>query len=254
MSICHSPDLYLPIAVALVGVASFPVITIAAETSSSESVLEEIIVTANKRGEALEKVGSSVTAIGEELVMRVHAEDLGDIAAYVPGVTVSAPIGSSNRIIIRGVSTGTNDLSPAVGVYIDDAPFGSSSGFALGALFSPDVDPFDLERVEVLRGPQGTLYGASTLSGLIKYVTKKPNLRDWESYARVEYGRVTGEDTDSYSTRAGTNIPLWEDKMAVRLSGFYSHSDGALTDVRTGRTGLGEKSSQGGRIKLRIKP
>ncbi|WP_129778338.1 TonB-dependent receptor [Peristeroidobacter soli] len=249
----HSRVLYLPITAALAGAVSVPVVSFAAE-SDAASVLEEIIVTANKRNESLEKVGSSVTAIGEDLVVRVHAEDLSDLAAYIPGVSVAASAGSSNRIIMRGVSTGSSDLSPAVGVYIDDAPFGSSSGFALGALFSPDIDPFDLERVEVLRGPQGTLYGASTLSGLVKYVTKKPDLQNWDSYARLEYGRSTGTDTDGYSTRAGTNIPLWRDKMAVRLSGFYSHNDGPLTDVRTGRTGLEERSSQGGRIKLRIKP
>lgn len=252
MPTSYSHKLYLPIAAALAGVVSAPV-TMAAEGSST-TVLEEVIVTANKRVESLEKVGSSVTAIGEDLVIRVQAQNLQDLAAYIPGVSVSSSTGASNRIIMRGMSTGANDLSPAVGIYVDDAPFGASSGFALGALFSPDIDPFDLERVEVLRGPQGTLYGASTLSGLVKYVTKKPDLQNVDSYARLEYGRSARADTNSYGVRAGTNLPLVEDKMALRLSGFYTHSDGALTDVRTGRTGLNELTTQGGRIKLRIKP
>jgi outer membrane receptor protein involved in Fe transport len=137
---------------------------------------------------------------------------------------------------------------------VDDASFGSNSGFALGALFSPDVDPFELERVEVLRGPQGTLYGASTLGGLVKYVTKAPDLQNMETHARLDFGRADGSHAESYSMRAGVNLPLAEDKAALRVSGYYSNLDGDVSDVRTGRTGLNGSSKQGGRIKLRVKP
>jgi iron complex outermembrane receptor protein len=185
---------------------------------------------------------------------RLQAGNLSDLAAYVPGLNVQPSGADANRLIIRGLTTGPNDLSPTVGVYVDDAPFGSNSGFALGALFSPDLDPSDLERVEVLRGPQGTLYGASTLAGLVKYVTKAPDLEDFSTHARVDYDHTDAGGIDSYATRAGANLPLLQDKIALRISGFYSSADGDLTDVRTGESGLNGASKHGGRLDLLIKP
>jgi outer membrane receptor protein involved in Fe transport len=217
-------------------------------------VLEEVVVTATKRAESLQEVPSSVTAIGDPLINRVQAQNLTDIAAYVPGLNVQASGVEANRLIIRGLTTGPYDVSPSVGVYIDDAPFGSNSGLALGALFSPDLDPSDLERVEVLKGPQGTLYGASTLAGLVKYVTKAPDTESFSTHARVDYARVPDDGTNSYAVRAGVNLPLVSDKLALRVSGFYQSTDGALTNARTGDTGLNGSFKHGGRADLRINP
>jgi iron complex outermembrane receptor protein len=222
--------------------------------SSAVATLEEVVVTAGRRPEEIETVPSSVTAIGSSLIARVQAGSLADVAAYVPGLNVQPSGVDANRLIIRGLSTGPNDLSPTVGVYVDDAPFGSNSGFALGALFSPDVDPFDLDRVEVLRGPQGTLYGASTLAGLVKYVTKAPDTKTFSTHARVDVGRADDSGMTTYAARAGANLPLLTDKVALRVSGFYSHADGELTDTRTGQSGLNANAKHGGRVDLLIKP
>jgi iron complex outermembrane receptor protein len=223
-------------------------------SSTGAITLEEVVVTATKRPESIQTVPSAITAITSGLMDRVQAQDLSDLAAYVPGLNVQSSGVDANRLVIRGLTTGPNDLSPSVGVYVDDAPFGSNSGFALGALFSPDVDPSDLERVEVLRGPQGTLYGASTLAGLVKYVTKAPDTEDFSVHARVDYGHADGTGVDTYAVRAGANLPILTDKIALRLSGFYENSDGYLTDVRTDASGLNGAFKHGGRIDLLLKP
>jgi iron complex outermembrane recepter protein len=107
---------------------------------------------------------------------------------------VQATAAGVNRLILRGLSSGPNDLTGTVGVYGDDVPFGSSTGVSLSSLLSPDMDPFELQRVEVLRGPQGTLYGASTLGGLVKYVHRSPDLHSYR-------GRC-GSIADSSMSRA----------------------------------------------------
>jgi outer membrane receptor protein involved in Fe transport len=216
--------------------------------------VQEVIVTATKRPEKLQSVPGSVSAVGSDLISRVQANNLTDVAAYVPGLNVQSAGVDANRLVIRGLSTGPNDLSPSVGVYVDDAPFGSNSGLALGALFSPDVDPNDLDHIEVLRGPQGTLYGANTLGGLVKYVTKAPDAENYSGHIRVDWGDESDTGAESYGFRAGANIPIIKDKVALRVSGFYVHNDGDLTDVRTGRKGLNTTTKEGGMIDLMLRP
>lgn len=224
--------------------------SVAAEVTT----LEEVVVTAAKRTENIQDVASSVTAIGGELINRVQADNLADLDDYVPGLNVIPAGVSANRLVIRGLTTGPNDLSPTVGVYVNDVPFGSNSGFALGALFSPDVDPGDLERVEVLRGPQGTLYGASTLAGLVKYVTRAPDVDKFDGHFRADYGTTDDSHTARTSFRGGVSIPLAEGKMALRLSGYYTYAEGNTVDERTGRSGLNTLTKYGGFADLLIKP
>ncbi|WP_165191489.1 TonB-dependent receptor [Caulobacter soli] len=222
--------------------------------AASSTYLEEIIVTANKRAEKIQTVPASITAVNDQLLERLQANSIGDFAAYVPGLTVQNNGGDGNRVTIRGLSTGPNDISPSVGVYVDDAPFGAASGFALGALFSPDIDPFDLNQVEVLRGPQGTLYGASTLAGLVKYTTKDPSTTDFSGHVRLDYGQVADTGASNYTVRAGANVPLVTDKAALRVSGYYTKNNGDFTNIRTGESGLNDNARKGGRIALLLQP
>lgn len=227
----------------------------AADEPDTSATLQTIIVTASKRSEDIQNVPSSVTAVSENLINLVQASDLSDVAAYVPGLTVQPQGVDANRLIIRGLTTGPNDISPTVGVYLDDAPFGASTGFALGALFSPDVDPYDLDHIEVLRGPQGTLYGANTLGGVVKYVTKAPDLENVDGHVILDGSDDEG-DTGALNeaARAGVNVPLISGKVALRVSGFFENTDGDLTNVRTGQTGLNGTTKHGGRADLLIEP
>ncbi|HEY3813588.1 MAG TPA: TonB-dependent receptor [Caulobacteraceae bacterium] len=225
----------------------------AADDSKPATTVGEVVVTAQKRTENIQNVPASVTAVGAKLIDRLQATSLQDYADYVPGLTVQSNGADANRLIIRGLSTGPDDISPTVGVYVDDAPFGSNSGYALGALLSPDVDPFDLDHVEVLRGPQGTLYGASTLGGLVKYVTKAPSTAGFDGHVRVDFTDEDGTGATGESFRAGFNLPI-SDKVALRISGYTSDQEGDLTNVRTGQDHLNGSAKSGGRFDLMIKP
>jgi iron complex outermembrane recepter protein len=129
---------------------------------------------------------------------------------------VQATAAGVNRLILRGLSSGPNDLTGTVGVYGDDVPFGSSTGVSLSSLLSPDMDPFELQRVEVLRGPQGTLYGASTLGGLVKYVHRSPDLHSYQGSMRLNGGFVDESRAPfSGSARLAVNAPLIDGKLVV---------------------------------------
>jgi outer membrane receptor protein involved in Fe transport len=120
---------------------------------------------------------------------------------------------------------------------VDEVPYGSSTAFAGAAGLALDVGLFDLSRVEVLRGPQGTLYGASTRGGLLKYVTMTPDLQAFGGKARA--GLSTTDDGDiNYDVASAVNLPFGSDKAAARLSGFYSHDGGYVDSL-----GLGGKTS-----------
>src|SRR5207249_773495 len=131
--------------------------------------LEEVIVTAEKREERLQDVPVPVTAISAASLADSNQLHLNDYYTMTPGLSVSSDGFRSGLAIptIRGVTTG-GFTNPTVGITVDDVPYGQSTTNG-GGLFAPDIDPSDLARIEVLRGPQGTLYGASSMGGLIKY-------------------------------------------------------------------------------------
>src|ERR1700722_19132579 len=149
------------------------------ENSNSPSAgLSEIIVTAQKRNESIMDVPASITAISGERLADLQVSSLSDLANYVPGMSVTSGGAPGYRLIeIRGLSTNYYPTSgPLVGTYIDDLPVGDSTNSSRGALFGLDLNPYDIEHVEVLKGPQGTLYGANTMGGLIKYSLRSPDL------------------------------------------------------------------------------
>ena len=161
--------------------------------------LEEIIVTAQKREERLRDVPQSVTALTAQSIERLQVNDFSDYVTRVPGLTADTSQPGSTRLTLRGLNAG--GVASTIGTYVDETPFGSSSGLANGAVLAPDLDPFDVERIEVLRGPQGTLYGASTLGGLLKFVTRAPSPEELEF--RVQATGESTEDGDESVGRAG---------------------------------------------------
>ena len=136
--------------------------------------LQEVLVTAQKKTENLLDVPVAVTAISAQSLIDTNQLRLEDYFTQVPGLTVTPSGYGTPQLSIRGITTG-GFVNPSVGVTVDDVPYGSSSGIASGQEVT-NFDPNDLQRIEVLRGPQGTLYGASNLGGLVKYVTVDPNL------------------------------------------------------------------------------
>src|SRR5687767_1111109 len=135
--------------------------------------IEEVIVTAQKRAEALIDVPQSVSVVDGAVLERQHASTFQDYLKLVPGLQLSQTTPGQGRLVMRGVNTG--GVASTVAVYVDETPFGSSSGLVNGAILAADIDPFDMQRIEVLRGPQGTLYGASSLGGVLKFAPNPPS-------------------------------------------------------------------------------
>src|SRR5690606_13542720 len=135
------------------------------------------------------------------------------------------------NIVIRGISTGVFG-NPTVAVTIDDVPYGSSVALADGQLVQPDLDPVDLQRIEVLRGPQGTLYGASSLGGLIRYVTADPMVDRSFGRVQADVGAVRRGEI-GYGLRGALNLPL-DEQAALRLNAYTRRTPGFVDNVRTG--------------------
>ncbi|NLR70471.1 TonB-dependent receptor [Novosphingobium sp. ERN07] len=212
----------------------------------------EIIVTAQKREERLRDVPVPVTAVGSADLIAQNQTKAQDFFASVPGVNLQF---QNNRaqLSIRGISTGPVSGNPVVGYTIDDAPFGASTG--QGGLFgsAPDLDPSDLARVEVLRGPQGTLYGASSMGGLVKYVTVDPDTKALSGSVAAGANLIKEGGEAGYNLRGALNVPVGE-TLAVRGSAFVRKEAGYIDNVRTGVKDANNSKVWGGRVSALWKP
>jgi outer membrane receptor protein involved in Fe transport len=225
------------------------VLPTAALAQQAPPALEEIIVTAQKREERLTDVPSSVTALQGNALTERGALRFEDYQAYVPGLSTISIAPGYSQIQIRGVSTGINQLSATVGTYFDDAPTNSSTANGLGNRLTPDPDLLDVKRIEVLRGPQGTLYGANALGGVIRYVLESPSLTG--STGRLEVGVSSIEHGGVGNiTRGAYSAPLIDGKLGVRLSGFYSNDPGYIDNVMTGHDNVNKSINFGGRVAM----
>lgn len=222
----------------------------AAEGGSSDF---EIIVTAQKRQERLLDVPVPITAVGAADLLANNQTKAQEFFSSVPGVNLQF---QNNRaqLAIRGITTSPVTGNPVVGFTIDDVPYGSSTG--QGGLFgsAPDLEPSELARIEVLRGPQGTLYGAASIGGLVKYVTTDPDLDD---FAGVVGGGVNmvkgGGQTLGYNGRGMVNVPLGE-TFAVRVSAFKREEAGYIDNVRSGEDDVNSSEVFGTRVSALWKP
>src|SRR3984885_9698119 len=218
---------------------------------SSPGQLDEIIVTASKRDEKLHDVAMSVTALGaDELTLR-QATGFLDWAAQVPGLSLQTSDPAFSRLILRGQNVGS--VGATIATTVDDIPFFMSGAQADGAFFSANVDTYDLQRIEVLRGPQGTLYGAAAEGGIIKYVTNPPNLEKVE--AGFSIGGQTVKDGDAGGTLKGyVNLPFWGNKAALRVSAVESIIPGYIDNPQLGDSDINGGNSYSIRASLLVKP
>ena len=223
-----------------------------ASEADSSDFGQEIVVTAQKKAELLIDVPQSITAVTADDLNRLNATQLRDFTSTVPGLTVTSTGVGRSQITLRGVTSG-EDIGPTTGVYVDEVPYGSSTAYANGAGLALDAGLFDLDRVEVLRGPQGTLYGASAMGGLLKYVTKQPDLQAFGGFAQggVSSTRFGGVN---YNVAAALNAPLVTDKVAVRASGYYNHDAGTVDNLTLDQSDVDRSRVYGGRVDVMLKP
>lgn len=209
-----------------------------------------IIVTAQKREQSLMDIPQSVTVLGGESLERLQADSFLDYAAQVPGFGVVEDAPGSARLILRGINTGS--VSSTLGVYVDETPFGSSTSLANGAVLAGDFDTFDIARIEVLRGPQGTLYGANSLGGVLRFITNSPELGTYEARARAGIEGTEGGGV-GWSGNGMVNLPLG-DIAAFRASGFYRKDPGYIDAIGAPAEDINDTQSFGGRASVRFTP
>jgi outer membrane receptor protein involved in Fe transport len=179
----------------------------------------EIIVTAQKRAASIQDVPLSVAAITGQTLESHGIESTSDIARLTPGVAVSTTGPGRTQIIIRGISSVTGS-QPTTGYYLDEVPISAVDNNIEGSLF-------DLNRVEVLRGPQGTLYGSASMGGAIKYIANQPDSTKTEGRADLTLSDTKGGGTN-YAANGVINLPIVQDLAALRVVGFYKNEDGYI--------------------------
>jgi iron complex outermembrane receptor protein len=228
-----------------VGIAT-PALAQDTDTAASQAGLEEIIVTATRRAENLQDVPVSISAISSGDLVKKGVFETSDLNNSMPNLQVSSPYGKSQpNFSIRGIGVGTefnaNAASP-VGVYVDEVyqTFRSSHGQQL----------YDLERIEIVRGPQGTLYGRNTTGGAINFITRKPELHGTNGYLTVGYGNY-----DRRSVEGAIELTPVEDQVGIRIAGTFEDSDPYMHNVNPNAvTDPGGSKNYGIRGTLRIKP
>ena len=197
-------------------------------SSPTGNVMEgEIIVTATKRASTVQDVPFSVNAQTQQDIQRAHAETLEDISRNVAGLTVQNLGPGQSQVAIRGVAAGQivrdqPGVKEQVGIYLDESPVSLS-------LFTPDFDLFDLNRVETLRGPQGTLFGAGSIGGTIRYITNQPKLDTTEGEVEADVNDYSGGSV-GYGLKGAINVPLGS-TAAARIVGYGTHFGGFIDSV-----------------------
>ena len=233
----------------------------AAERIAGEG--EEIVVTASKRTQLLIEVPQSISVVSGSQLEAQNASGIADYLKLVPGLQLNQSTPGQGRLIVRGVNSG--GVASTVGVYMDETPFGSSRGLVNGAALAGDFDTFDLERIEVLRGPQGTIYGALSLSGVLKFVTKEPSTTAFTARGRVGL-ETTAHGDMGYQGNLVVNVPF-SDTLAFRATGSYRKYGGFIDSIGVsapdlfGRVlttdedkNINDSKSYGGRASLLFEP
>ena len=220
----------------------------AASQPETAATLQEIVVTAQKRQEKLINVPMAVTAITSDSIKSMHLIDFADLETQVPGLSVELEAPGLDKLTLRGENVG--GVGSTVTTYIDDVPFGSSNALANGSVAAGDFDTWDLQRVEVLRGPQGTLYGAGSEGGLLKYVTNPPDPSHFASEFEVGDEDVAHGQND-LSYKAMVNLPV-TGSAALRLDGFYTRLPGYIDDPQLGASDVNRGYQEGGRASFLV--
>jgi len=222
-----SQAITLAIASGTVGISG----TVLAQESDTR-VIEEIMVTATKRTENMQDIPVAVQAIGADELNSLDINNFADYVKQLPNVAFAGRGPGQNDVYIRGISTSRGSLfqsggigaGPTVAMYIDEAPI-TAAGRNL------DVYVTDMERLEVLPGPQGTLYGGSSQAGTIRMITKKPDPSQFDVGVELMYG-ATKDGDDSTGIEGFVNIPIIEDKFALRLSAYDVNFGGYVDNVQ----------------------
>jgi outer membrane receptor protein involved in Fe transport len=229
------------------------VVAAAADDSGDEGlVLQEVVVSANRIGEeSVQKTPIAMSVISPASLDNKGLSGIADFVGQLPSVSMQSVSPGENTIEMRGLVT--SEVNPTnaqqrslVALYLDDSSIGQEG-------FNPDLHVYDLERVEVIRGPQGTLYGAGSMAGTIRLITKKPDLHDFFGDADVSVSETEHGGTN-YSVRGMLNLPLIDGHLGARLVLYRSDDSGYIDNIELGRSNSNPAFATQGRLALRWVP
>ena len=227
-----------------------PLTVLASESDESAQtpVLEEIVVTARRRAENLQYSPVAVTALSQRQLEQTGARTFEDYALSVPGLSFVGNNSPENKIVLRGVSTGvvTRDEGSVIGLYIDDVPVGSRR-------FNPNLRLYDIERIEVLRGPQGTLFGEGSIGGTLRMVPNKPDLERFGGTLQAS-GSHTEKGGGNYELVATLNAPVVAGKFGLRAVGYQVEDSGFVDNVTLDRNNVNRARTNGQRLIAGFQP
>jgi len=211
-----------------------------------------VIVTANKRQQDVRDVAGSVSAYTGKQLEEIGAQSLADYVTRLPGVVFNDYQPGVSEVVIRGVAATTyhEQGQTVVGYYVNEIPL-SEPGWPI---VIPDVDTFDLARVEVLRGPQGTLFGSASLGGLVNYIAKSADSGDFDAAFQTSVGSTSHSDDMNYGVKGMVNVPLLADKLAVRVVALERRDAGYTDNLRLNKEDSNDFTTRGGRVSAVFTP
>jgi iron complex outermembrane receptor protein len=204
----------------------WPMDSLAVDASANSEQLQEIVVTAQKRVEDVQRVPISISVFDHASFDRLSIQSLAEVANMAPGVDYELT-GPKNLLAIRGIYSGGGAATTAI--YLDDVPVQVRVGI-VGLIGATLPAVFDLDRVEVLRGPQGTLFGSSAEGGAIRFITPEPSLTQYSGYSRADVG-YTDNGGPSYEAGAAFGGPIVSDELGFRVSAWHRRDGGYVDHV-----------------------
>jgi iron complex outermembrane receptor protein len=219
--------------------------------NGDQSSGQDIIVTAFHRETRLQQTPAAITSLSTEALKNANIVNADDLQRLVPGLVVTNAGAGQRRLSLRGVRSAGD---AQVGVYYDESSLTAPPGTTTDAGGSQsDLDFFDVSRVEVLRGPQGTLYGAGAMAGAVRIIFNKPDLNHFEGRADVT-GTTEAYGGQGYQANAAINVPIVDDKLAARLVVYRRYDDGYIDNPRLKLQNVNGESTWGGRLMIRYRP
>ena len=244
-----APAAETPAPVATIAVKDLRKADPAPAADDGQQRLDTVEVTASYRKENIQDVAGSAHAFGGRALDKAGATGMQDYLVQVPSVSLQKSGNGTAKIAMRGISNvNTSDLgyadgSPTTGVYLDDVAIQGSGVF-------PDLNIYDLARIEVLKGPQGTLYGEGSMGGAIKMITREPSFNEWELRGNSSYN-TTAMGAPSWDTRLAVNVPVWNDHLGLRLVGTMRKTGGYVDYINLNRPDADEEDAHSLRGLLR---
>src|SRR5689334_7940428 len=212
---------------------------------------EEVVVTATRRSERLLDVPLSVTAFSQEELTQKGIVGIEGLARETPGVIFNVGSDNNFRLTARGISTNgySAGLQTTTTIYLDELPIST-----IGNTVTLNPNLYDVERVEFLRGPQGTLFGSGSLSGALRILTHSPDLTEYDASALVDIGRTPDGGGTRQRYNGMVNIPLVSNTLGLRVVGLYRNEDGYIDNIGTGVKNSNSLRDSGGRASMLWKP